>query len=115
MSRYHLLGLLGLMAAGLLVLTATAEDRKAEDKKADTHHAMAFMECAKACDDCARICDACGAHCADLIANGKREHLTTLQTCQDCATACSAASCVTARTGPFSDLMCTACAEACKR
>jgi hypothetical protein len=78
-------------------------------------HDEHFMECAKACDDCGRICDACGAHCAKLITEGKKEHLKTLKTCQDCASVCSAASCVVARTGPFSDLICTACADSCKR
>ena len=47
---------------------------------------------------------------------GRQEsHFKTLQTCQDCATACRAASCIVARNGPFSDLICTACADTCKR
>lgn len=66
-------------------------------------HASHFEACAKACDDCARQCDMCGSHCAMMLAEGKKEHLTTLKTCQDCATVCSAASCVTARSGPFAD------------
>ncbi|HVK10811.1 MAG TPA: four-helix bundle copper-binding protein [Gemmataceae bacterium] len=78
-------------------------------------HAAAFLECARACDDCARICDACSAHCAQLVADGKKEHLTTLKTCQDCATVCQAASAIVAKAGPFSDVICHSCAEACKR
>jgi hypothetical protein len=78
-------------------------------------HAKHFDACAKACGDCQRECDSCAAHCAQLIADGKKEHLTTLQTCQDCAAHCSAAASITARKGPFSDLICTACAEACNR
>lgn len=74
-----------------------------------------FLECARACGDCARACDMCAAHCANVIAEGKKEHLQTLRTCLDCATICSSASCVVAKNGPFSDLICTACAEACKR
>jgi hypothetical protein len=50
-----------------------------------------------------------------LVSEGKKEHLKTLQTCQDCATLCSAAASIVARMGPFSDTICTACAEACKR
>jgi hypothetical protein len=50
-----------------------------------------------------------------MIAEGQKQHLQTLRTCQDCATLCSSASCVVAKSGPFSDLICTACAEACKR
>jgi hypothetical protein len=50
-----------------------------------------------------------------MLAEGKKEHLETLKTCSDCATICSAASCVVAKAGPMSDLICTACAETCKR
>ena len=64
---------------------------------------------------CARMCDACSAHCARMVADGKKEHLTTLKTCQDCATFCTAASSIVAKMGPFSDLICSSCAEACKR
>lgn len=74
-----------------------------------------FLECARACDDCARACDLCAAHCANMVAEGKKEHLQTLRTCQDCATICSSAGRVVAKNGPLSDLVCTACAEACKR
>jgi len=99
----------------LPILTVAAAFALSADPTAPGHHDDHFMACAKACDDCARMCDSCGAHCAKMIADGKKDHLTTLQTCQDCATTCSAASCITARSGPFADLICTACAEACKR
>jgi hypothetical protein len=105
---------LGLIAVGLVALSlapATADDAK---KAADPHHG-AFMECAKACGECAGMCDACSAHCTQMLADGKKDHLKTLQTCRDCATICAAAACVTARSGPYSDLICTACAESCKR
>jgi hypothetical protein len=49
------------------------------------------------------------------LAQGKKGHLVTLQTCQDCATHCSAAASIVARQGPFADLICKACAEACTR
>src|SRR5262245_13945878 len=115
MNRLTWLGLASLLAAGMLLAApAGAQEKKGEEKKADPHHG-AFMDCARACDDCARMCDACGAHCAHLIADGKKEHLKTLQTCQDCAAVCKAASCITARHGPFSGTICTSCAEACKR
>ena len=74
-----------------------------------------FQVCAKECDDCARLCNTCASHCAKLLAEGKKDHLDTLKLCQDCATICSAASQVVARDGPTADLICTACAEACKR
>ncbi len=74
-----------------------------------------FLDCATACSDCARVCDTCEAHCANLLAEGRKEHLSTLRTCQDCAAICSAAARVVAKNGPFTDLICTACADACKR
>ena len=49
------------------------------------------------------------------MAQGKKEHFITLQTCQDCATLCSAAASIMAREGLFSDTICKACAEACAR
>jgi hypothetical protein len=79
------------------------------------HHDEAFQQCARACGECARICEACADHCARLVAEGKKDHLKTLRTCQDCATHCAAAARIMARQGPFSDLICTACAEACAR
>lgn len=82
---------------------------------ADDKHAAMYEECARACNDCQRACDMCSAHCAKMAADGKREHLTTMQTCQDCATCCAAAAGIVSRKGPFSDITCTACADACKR
>ena len=121
MNISKVIGLLGLMAAGF-VLAATfapAEDRKppADEKRAAPADAkmMHFMECAKACDDCARECTVCGHHCTHMVAEGKKEHLETVRTCQDCASICAAAGSVTARHGPYSDLICVACADACKR
>jgi hypothetical protein len=109
--------LTALFALSLGAVTLNGQDRPAAPAQpgATGGHAAAFEQCAKACDDCARVCDQCSAHCAKLLADGKKEHLKTLQTCQDCATICSAASCVVAKGGPFSDLICTACADACKR
>jgi Domain of Unknown Function (DUF326) len=118
MSRY-LVALTAAVAVGLLALSLPghADDKRAADTKpvADHKHDSHFMDCAKACHACARECDACGAHCAKLVSEGKKEHLKTLKTCQDCATFCSAAAGITARSGPFSDLICKSCADACKR
>ena len=96
------------------ILTLAAAFALAADPAPAADHAKHFTECAKACDDCGRMCDTCGAHCAKMAIDGKKEHATTMATCLDCATACKAASCVVARQGPFSGIMCTACADACK-
>jgi hypothetical protein len=94
-------------SVGMIVSTAAQE-------KHDAHSAH-FVACAKECHDCGLMCDTCATHCAHMIADGHKEHMTTLQTCQDCSSICASAANVTARGGPFSDLICTACAEACKR
>lgn len=76
------------------------------------HHA-ANEACAKACSDCQRACDSCATHCASMLADGKKEHLTTLQQCQDCATCCTAAAQIVARGGPHSTPICECCAKIC--
>jgi hypothetical protein len=81
----------------------------------DEKHTSAMEACAKACADCQRVCDLCSSHCAHMIAEGKKEHLATLGTCRDCATVCSAAAQIVARKGPFTSIICTSCADACKR
>jgi hypothetical protein len=48
-----------------------------------------------------------------MTSQGKSEHLKTLQTCQDCATFCAAAAQIVARHGPFAELICGSCADAC--
>ncbi|MFO0930038.1 MAG: four-helix bundle copper-binding protein [Gemmataceae bacterium] len=102
------------LAAALL--TFTLGGHAADTRSESGHkHAPMYMDCAKACDDCARTCDACAAHCGRMLAKGKQDHLHTLHTCSDCATVCKAAGCITARQGPFSETICTACAEVCKR
>jgi hypothetical protein len=116
-----LIAVLGVLAAAFAVAITYAP---AEDKKpappvgaapAADPHAAQFTECAKECGECARVCDSCAAHCAKLMAAGNKEHLSTQATCADCASLCTSAARCVARMGPFSDLACTACAEACKR
>jgi hypothetical protein len=85
----------------------------------DDKHAASYEACAKACNECQRVCDTCATHCATLLAEGKKEHLTTLKECQDCATCCSACAQVCARGGPHAALMsakcCDQCAKACEK
>lgn len=78
-------------------------------------HAGAMSECAAACADCQRACDSCSEHCLKLVTEGNKQHQQTLQTCLDCAEICAAADRIVSRSGPFSDTICRACAEACNR
>ena len=111
-------GLAGISAAALVAVEATglaqAKKKKKADAKDEGHHGMGDP-CAAACGACQRSCDSCATHCADLLAAGEKVHLETLRTCQDCATICASAAQIVARSGPFADLICTGCAEACSR
>jgi len=108
-----------LALAGLtvvLILTAGVGFTADPPAKADPNKMTEmYMHCADACNACQRECDFCATHCALMVADGKKEHVQTLQTCRDCADFCSAAGRITARPGPFADLICNACAEACAR
>jgi len=123
--QYHILGITILGAALSLPtyglgLQGEKENKAQPDKKVQgkgdhqAHHAM-LEKCAKACNDCQRICDACARHCTHLVAEGKKEHVKTLRTCQDCASFCATAAQIVSRGGPFADLICKGCAEACNR
>src|SRR5262245_28619450 len=98
-----------LALAGALALTVRADD----PPRVSAHHAAHFDKCARACSDCQRECDVCARHCADLVADGKKEHLRTLGTCADCADVCAAAARVSARGGPLAMSVCDGCAKAC--
>lgn len=82
---------------------------------ADERHVVSHDNCAKACSDCQRSCELCSTHCSKMLMEGKKEHMATLETCRDCATVCSAAASIVARKGPFAEMICTSCAEACKQ
>ncbi len=102
-----------LLAIG--VLAAVVQIGRAQSVAGQASHHETLHACAQACSECQRQCDACATHCGRLIAEGKHDHLTTLMTCQDCATICVAAAQVVSRGGPFSELICQACADACAR
>jgi hypothetical protein len=117
----------GLAGVSALALAALDGRVRAQDVQQDKvrkvgqdqdhagHKAKMFEECAAACSDCQRSCDSCAAHCARLMQHGHKEHASILATCQDCGDICSAAARIVARGGPFSTLVCRACADACAR
>jgi len=110
MNRRQLLSLVGASAAGF---TAVAAYGSGPADETDHIHGGRLDECAKACADCMRECESCSDHCARLVASGKKEHLTTLQTCTDCAEVCGAAAKIASRHGPLAVTICEACAKAC--
>jgi hypothetical protein len=96
------------------IVWAFCQQGQTQDKTPDQPaHTTVMQSCAMACSDCQRSCDMCAVHCATMLQDGKKEHLTSLMTCRDCATVCSAAAQIAARGGPFSKTICLACAETC--
>lgn len=110
-----------ILAAGMCVIALaagptllTAQD-KAKAKPDHDHGKMMAESTAAVAGECQRACDMCTTHCAQMVAEGKKEHLTTLRTCQDCATICAATTAILARNGPFADAILKSCVEACAR
>ena len=107
---------IGFAVFAIFGLMAFALQGQTQEKKVDhMEHSAVMQECAKACSDCQRTCDMCATHCAHMLHEGKKEHLTTLATCRDCATVCSAAAQIVARGGPFAGLICESCVKACDK
>lgn len=111
-------------AVTFILLGGFAKEAQTEEKAPSARTSAAvehstdlkmMMACARACSDCQRACDSCSTHCAHMLHEGKKPHFVSLTHCQDCATVCSAASEIVARGGPFSNMICTACADACGR
>jgi hypothetical protein len=110
-------GAAGLSALALAAMESPALAQRVPTKRVGAHaeHDDNLRSCAEACSDCQRECDSCSNHCAHLLHDGQREHMTTLATCQDCADVCAAASQIVARGGPFAAQICAACADVCAR
>ncbi|CAN5152745.1 hypothetical protein BH11PLA2_BH11PLA2_47010 [soil metagenome] len=109
-------GVIGVALIAFAFFGASASGQKAEPKKVDhMEHNEMMQACSKACSECQRACDTCATHCTHMLQEGKKDHLATAMACQDCASICSVSSQIMARGGPFSDTVCTACAEACSR
>ena len=114
------LALLALAASACLnnaVATESAKAQKAEqiiEKSKDAHSDM-MLSCAKACADCQQACDSCSSHCLMLLAEGKTQHIKTMQLCNDCAVLCASSAQIVARHGPLMTVICNACADACNQ
>jgi Domain of Unknown Function (DUF326) len=103
-----------IIIAGLVCfLSIASRSRAAGAQKEEHSHAAHFDACAKACADCMRSCESCAHHCAQMIADGKKEHMTTLGTCVDCAEICATAAKIVSHQGPMVFTICEACAKAC--
>jgi hypothetical protein len=105
------------VATALLALAypaAQAADTAKEKAPDKGHHEHGpFDKCARACADCSLQCDSCFKHCLSLVADGKKDHLQSMQLCNDCGTVCAAAQKIVSRGGPLSATICDACAKSC--
>lgn len=97
----------------LAIALGAGNARAADEKKDDDQHAAHFQACAKECAECMRECQSCARHCADMIVEGKKDHMTALGHCVDCADFCAAAAKIVARRGPLAAAICESCAKAC--
>ena len=74
-------GILGASVVGFAALNGVGRAApKSDDHAGHAGQDEMMAKCAKACSDCQRACDSCATHCAHLVAEGKKEHLTTLMT-----------------------------------
>ena len=104
----------GIVALALVgVITFSQQGTAQEKKAAHAEHNEMLQECAKACSDCQRACDLCSTHCAHLLSDDRKKHLSCLMNCQDCATCCVACSQICARGGPHSAIMAECCVKCC--
>jgi hypothetical protein len=104
-----MLSVIGLLPGFLAVFLLSAPAVRGQDHPHSEH----MMKCARICADCQLECDSCFAHCKALLAEGRKEHAKTLQTCIDCSECCSVAAKLTARGSPFAVYACDACAKCC--
>jgi len=102
--------LIGLGGLGL-VSSFVSDNAQADDRK--QHHHSHFDKCAKACGECMNACNSCFSHCSTLVADGKRDHVATMQLCNDCGDLCAVSARLCARNGPMALIACEACAKAC--
>jgi hypothetical protein len=109
MKMHSFLGLAAVAMSGL-ILSLSVPAFGADE--GGSHHGQ-MMQCAKACADCQLQCDSCFDHCRKFLAEGKKEHAKTAQTCADCGECCKLAATLTARSSPFSAPACECCAKCC--
>jgi hypothetical protein len=112
MTMYRPTALAALGAALILLAGFGGSPTRGQDRAGKGHHGP-NVECARACAACAFECETCFKHCATLLAEGKREHLRTMQLCNDCGTICAVAGNIVSRQGPLQVTICEGCAKAC--
>ena len=107
MNLQHILSLAVVAMVSLLLSSAGIA-------RADKHdQPKVFADCAKACAACQLECDMCFKYCTALLAEGKKDHDKTVQTCADCGECCKLAATLCARSSPYSTPACECCTMCC--
>jgi hypothetical protein len=109
MNQWHSRAALALLAAVLVGLAAPGLHAQAPPKVDRAHGERA----ARVIADCMNKCAACAQHCAHLIAQGKKEHLRTMELCAGCADVCATTAKLVASHNPLTAIFSEACARAC--
>jgi hypothetical protein len=105
-----------MMFLGLTALALAAfggRSAPGDERAAGSAHEHGDDACARACADCMLACESCFNHCAGLVADGKKDHARTMQTCNDCGDFCALAAKIVGRHGPMKVTTCEACAKVC--
>src|SRR5262249_15802827 len=105
-------GMLAILGVAVLALLATGA-LAAEPGKAADPHAGHWQACAKTCAECMTQCESCCLHCAQLVADGKKEHANSMRLCADCADVCCCCAKLCSRQGPASPQVLEACIKSC--
>src|SRR5688572_25393156 len=80
-STMVLFAVLALLLTGSLVL---GQNAARQAKSGHAHHDATT----KALAHCLTECSLCMGHCAKLVEEGKKDHLTTMKPCDECAAVC---------------------------
>ncbi len=102
---------LGFLAAAVLAFNGLAgADRSDHNSHVQGH----FEKCAKVCALCSLECDSCFKHCANMVGDGMKEHIPTMNLCLDCGEFCTTGARLSARHSTLTVAACEACAKACE-
>jgi hypothetical protein len=115
MRRFLFVSVAVVGIASVLTVFTPANDKTTSELRESKDVPANGVACAKECANCALACDTCIAYCVKMLADGKKDHVKTLQACQDCSAICATSASIVARNGPFSMQICGACRDACKR
>jgi hypothetical protein len=105
-STMILFAVLALFSTGGLVL---GQNEARQSKAGHVHHDATT----KALAHCLTECSLCMGHCAKLVEEGKKDHLTTMKLCEECASVCFITLKMTGNRTAALPIQVEACAKVC--